>query len=283
VWVWHWNWSCDGVEPPPVELGSATVCVACNLAVSIRVGSPGNSGDITQSTQILSNAVAANAAAIAQTAAQVRALALPPRGPPGAEPPPAEAPAGAVAEPPPVAAAAPAGSAALIATTGGAPAGNETIGLAATEAPVDEIDPLPLRGAPRFAILSAGPRLATQGRVMPRTGFRRTVALPAGAVLSEARVEKSRLEPAPQRAPRRPRRPRRDGPERPPAAPPLSLPTFPTLTQAGSAHGTGGASVGLGIVAAAAAAAALDLLRRVVPSPVRLRGQHSGERPDPPG
>ncbi len=54
----------------------------------------------------------------------------------------------------------------------------------------------------------------------------------------------------------------------PPAAPPTPL---PSLSSAGSAHGTGTTPAGVGLLAAAAAAAALDLMRRVFPVPRRLR------------
>jgi hypothetical protein len=43
-------------------------CVQCNLAVSIRVASPGDDGDVTQSNALSSIASAANVADIAQTA-----------------------------------------------------------------------------------------------------------------------------------------------------------------------------------------------------------------------
>jgi hypothetical protein len=99
-------------------------------------------------------------------------------------------------------------------------------------------------------------------------------------------VEAQQIELLPRRAAapeRKPQRPRRDRPAQAPAAPSVPIPSLPTLTSAGAAHGTGGASVGLGIVVAAAAAATLDLLRRVVPVPARFRRQGGGDRPERPG
>jgi hypothetical protein len=73
VIVWNWHWSCNGAPPPPASVTTATVCVACNIALSVRVASPGDSGDVVQ--QI--GAAAANAVAGIEAAAHVPTSATP--------------------------------------------------------------------------------------------------------------------------------------------------------------------------------------------------------------
>src|SRR5439155_3374011 len=66
IWIWNWQWSCAG-SPGPVP-AVPTLCVQCNLAVSIRVASPGDDGDVTQSNLLTSSASVSN------TAGTLRAL-----------------------------------------------------------------------------------------------------------------------------------------------------------------------------------------------------------------
>jgi hypothetical protein len=43
--VVDWRWAC---EAPPDPLTTATLCVACNVAISVRIASPGTTGAVTQ-------------------------------------------------------------------------------------------------------------------------------------------------------------------------------------------------------------------------------------------
>jgi hypothetical protein len=45
--VLNWHWDCAD-PPPPLDVAKTTVCTSCNIAISVRVGSPGDAGDVTQ-------------------------------------------------------------------------------------------------------------------------------------------------------------------------------------------------------------------------------------------
>ena len=70
VWIWDWQWQCPGGAPGPAP-AVPSVCVQCNVAVSIRIASPGDDGAVTQSNLAAASATAANAASAALTAAQL--------------------------------------------------------------------------------------------------------------------------------------------------------------------------------------------------------------------
>ncbi len=74
VWVWNWQWDCPGGAPAPTA-SVPSVCNQCNIAVSIRVGSPGDNGDVTQTNAAVSSAAAANAATTGLGATQAAAPA----------------------------------------------------------------------------------------------------------------------------------------------------------------------------------------------------------------
>jgi hypothetical protein len=78
--VLNWHWACS-VPPPPLEVAGVTVCTSCNIAISVRIGSPGDTGDLTQSIAATTAAAAANVADTIQAAFQA---AIPPSAPQGA-------------------------------------------------------------------------------------------------------------------------------------------------------------------------------------------------------
>jgi hypothetical protein len=62
TWIWNWTW--NGAPSLP------SVCVSCNIAVSIRIASPGDDGGVTQSNIAQSVASSTTAALTSVTAAQ---------------------------------------------------------------------------------------------------------------------------------------------------------------------------------------------------------------------
>ena len=86
--VLNWHWSC--AEPPPtLDVAGVTICVSCNIAISVRVGSPGNTGDLAQTIAAQTAATATGIAQTIQTALQAAppaAAPLPP-APPAVIPP----------------------------------------------------------------------------------------------------------------------------------------------------------------------------------------------------
>jgi hypothetical protein len=92
-WVWNWSWNCDA-EPnaggdSAQYQGGASQYQPGNTNVSIRIGSPGDNGPVTQTIAAAAAAVATSVSTLAQT---VVSTAL---GESGSAPPP-------VATPPPV-------------------------------------------------------------------------------------------------------------------------------------------------------------------------------------
>jgi hypothetical protein len=63
VIVLDWHWDC-AEPPPPLDVTGVTVCVSCNVAISVRVASPGDTGDLTQA---IAASTAAAATALAHT------------------------------------------------------------------------------------------------------------------------------------------------------------------------------------------------------------------------
>ena len=64
--VINWNWDCEGVDPPPLSAASVTDCTGCNIVINVRVASPGDSGDVTQTTQVEATSVTAGVAEATQ-------------------------------------------------------------------------------------------------------------------------------------------------------------------------------------------------------------------------
>jgi hypothetical protein len=80
--VLNWHWACAD-PPPPLNIAGVTVCTSCNIAISVRIGSPGDTGDVTQSIAATTAAAASNVADTIQAALQA---AIPPPAPPGGNP-----------------------------------------------------------------------------------------------------------------------------------------------------------------------------------------------------
>jgi len=84
--VINWNWDCEGVDPPPLSAASVTDCTGCNIVINVRVASPGDSGDVTQTTQVEATSVTAGVAEATQAAAQTVVPPQPPVVSPPAPP-----------------------------------------------------------------------------------------------------------------------------------------------------------------------------------------------------
>src|SRR3954447_8945753 len=91
--ILNWHWAC--ADPPPqLDVAGATICVACNIAISVRVGSPGDTGNLAQTIAAQTQATAATVAHTIQSALQAApevATPVPPTPPvvfpPGLAPP----------------------------------------------------------------------------------------------------------------------------------------------------------------------------------------------------
>jgi hypothetical protein len=87
-WVWNWHWNCDrgsntGGDASQYQSGSSQYQPE-NVTLSIRIGSPGDNGPVTQTIAAVSTAVSSTSTMIAQTlgdAAEPTGLP-PPHGPP---------------------------------------------------------------------------------------------------------------------------------------------------------------------------------------------------------
>jgi hypothetical protein len=77
--IWNWHWSCSDASPAPLNDAGVTICTSCNIAISVRIASPGDSGAIAQTIAAQAAATAADLTASVQQAAQ-----LPPSPPPAA-------------------------------------------------------------------------------------------------------------------------------------------------------------------------------------------------------
>jgi hypothetical protein len=91
--VLNWHWACADA-PPPLDIAGVTVCTSCNIAISVRIGSPGDGGDVTQSIAATTAAAASNVADTIQAALQ---SAIPPPALQAANPAPDAAAAAAAA------------------------------------------------------------------------------------------------------------------------------------------------------------------------------------------
>src|SRR5262249_61461890 len=68
--VINWKWSCDDATPPPLQVASVTQCTSCNINISVRVASPGDSASVVQSTRVDAAAIASTVSEATQAAAQ---------------------------------------------------------------------------------------------------------------------------------------------------------------------------------------------------------------------
>jgi hypothetical protein len=80
--VWNWHWSCPDAPPPTLDVAGVTICTSCNIAISVRLASPGDDGDLTQSIAAQAAATVNEVAAAVQQVAQVVPPPLPPALPP---------------------------------------------------------------------------------------------------------------------------------------------------------------------------------------------------------
>ena len=69
--VWNWHWSCPAAPPPALDVAGVTICLSCNIAISVRLASPGDDGDLTQAIAAQAAATVTEVAAAVQQAAQV--------------------------------------------------------------------------------------------------------------------------------------------------------------------------------------------------------------------
>jgi hypothetical protein len=274
--VLNWHWAC--AEPPPtLDVAGATICVSCNIAISVRVGSPGNTGDLAQT-------IAAQTAATAAGIAQTIQTALQTAPPAGAPLPPAPLP-----DAPP----------AVIPTVGTAPA-FVTVAVPAPPAyPIDagilvttfddlSVEDGPRHGAPlSFGAPTSAGRQSAQSSVGSFGGVAGAlsttlIALPPASnnPLSPQRSTAGRTGAGSRSTTAGARRPARApaAPTAPPSAP------DPMVLAAGTPSTHGG---GQGVVVAIASALALAFLYAVysglrTPSAVPPAGG-SGAKPHPPG
>lgn len=65
TWLWNWQWSCGAEQAPP-----APSCIGCNIAISIRILSPGDDGDLTQSILNTAESIASTVNDTVQQATQ---------------------------------------------------------------------------------------------------------------------------------------------------------------------------------------------------------------------
>jgi hypothetical protein len=242
------------------------VCVSCNIAISVRVASPGDSGGVTQTTGTNATSIATGVAAAAQAAAQALPEAAPqqPAVPPPAPPQPA-------APIPPAVSGVPSarGTPAVLA-----------VPAAALAVPVDgpEADDAPRHGAPDF-----GPGKAPRASaVHVHALFHKTTASAVSVVLIRTvRVTTARSK-NPHHAVRRQHGAGARAPRPFPPAPsrtPAPLAVAPALTET---HDTGGFTT-FALGAGALGAFLLVLLGYLAPGLQTVRSQPGRAHPDPPG
>ncbi len=282
--VLNWHWACSE-PPPPLDMAGVTVCTSCNIAISVRVGSPGNTGDLVQSIAAQTAAAAANIAGTVQAAIQAAAPAPAtlPITPPALDPPALLAPvaAGLSTALTPVAAGL---STAL--TPAFAPLRASPLDAGLFTAPLDPTvgEDAPRRGAP----LSYG---AASGRPAYTAGASSSV----GAVLGDALA--APIEPfgrlprrlvgsddgasaAPSRSATSAARPPRTPT---PGAPAPTAPTpFVLAAGAASSHG-GGIDAGIAIASAFALLFLYAVYSALRGTPAVPPARADGARPHPPG
>jgi hypothetical protein len=76
--VWNWHWACSDVTPQPLVAAGMTICTSCNIAVSLRIASPGDSGSIAQTIATQAAATVAQVSAEVQEHAQAAETPVPP-------------------------------------------------------------------------------------------------------------------------------------------------------------------------------------------------------------
>ncbi len=271
--IWNWHWNCPDAPPPVASATGTTVCVGCNIAISVRVGSPGDSAGVTQTTGTDASSIATNVATAAQAAVQVLPEAAPqqPAVPPPALPQPvlsqpvAPQPAAPM---PPVAPAAPVSPAVSV--------------LAPFLPPLDlGADETPRHGAPDFAADSAAPQRES-ATVQVRALFRQApTATAAVAIVKTVPVSSRHWQAARHAGRRQPVAGARAPVPFPPAPPrtPAPVSFAPSLTET---HDTG-AFTTFALGAGALGAFLLVLLGYLAPGLQTVRSLPGSAHPDPPG
>jgi hypothetical protein len=84
--ILNWNWDCPDAPPPSVQQTTVTACVGCNINISVRVASPGDNGDVNQSTQVDVTSIATTVSEATQAATQTVVPPQPPVVSPPAPP-----------------------------------------------------------------------------------------------------------------------------------------------------------------------------------------------------
>ncbi len=259
--IWNWHWSCGDVAPPPLSVTGGTLCIACNIAISVRIASPGDSGDVLQTISSVASAAATNAASIVQDALQA---------------------AGQAAGPHVAVVPAPADPVNLPATQVLIDAGPAVLASMSTSWDEDS----PQHGAPTFGrgAIGNGPA-SVRGQQPRRTGF----SFVAGAELTAARGALARTDlERPERGPRAggaAAQARTSPPplETPPGAPSTPFPLPLVVVPAGLAgHDTGSSASGA-MAATGLLSFFLVFLFQLRQADRAARGETGQARPHPPG
>jgi hypothetical protein len=264
--VLNWTWDCPDVTPPPVDIASVTTCVGCNIAISVRVASPGDSAGVTQATQVDAAAIASGVAEATQAASQTVVPPQPPVVAPPAPPqsPAVATPAVAVAPTAPTAPTPPAVSALAVAAPVMAPPA--TTGSSAEDAP--------RHGAPDFgAAATTAPHRAVQAQVIRVHHVALTTVVRSISVVHVRTIVRSHDRAA---------SPARRAPLRFPPAP--SAPTLPIALAAASSEGHGAGSFAPTALAVGAVGIfLLTLLAYAAPGLQTVRPRPAQAHPHPPG
>jgi hypothetical protein len=285
--VLNWHWACADA-PPPLDVAGVTVCTSCNIAISVRVGSPGDTGSVAQTIAAHTAAAATNIAQTIQSALQAAPAPVvsPPVVsphvivPPGVSPPVVSLlPPASLAVAPPGLLAAAQPQAQLFPIDAGALAVLPLDGLSATEDP-------PRRGAPLSFGGAAAPQGQGQGQAQAQlaegvAGVVATIGVLVGRSVSSPQRSTAERTGAGSRSPVGARRSAR--PPAPPAAPP-SAPTPFVLAAGAPGAQSGGQGIGLAIASAIALVflyAVYTALR--TPPAVPPAARDAGAKPHPPG
>ena len=274
--IWNWHWNCPDAPPPTASATGTTVCVGCNIAISVRVGSPGDSAGVTQTTGTDASSIATDVATAAQAAAQVLPEAVPQQP---AVPPPAP-PQSATPEPvmpQPLAPAPP-----LAPTLPLAPVSPAVSVLAPFLPPLAfGADDAPRHGAPDFGA-DSGAAPPPRATIHVRTLFRRATTAPSAvAIVTTVHVTSSPWHAPRHAARRQPVADARAPVPFPPAPPrtPAPVSFAPALTETHDA----GAFTTFAAGAGALGALILVLLGYLAPGLQTVRSLPGSAQPDPPG
>lgn len=263
--VINWNWDCEGVAPPPpLSARSVTDCTGCNIVINVRVASPGDTGAVTQTTQVDATSLAAGVAEATQAAAQT---VVPPQ-PPVVSPP----------APPQIAAPVPPASVTAVVDPVSVPSPDPVVVEPPSPpvAPMDVLPPAPPRAA--AAPVTGHTRPLRKPRpAKPRVVMPRVAVATATHTVSVVRVHtvvrwRTRTTRPATRA------------DRPPFLPAPSAPAAPTtFVPAVSEPHANGAFTPFALSAGAIGALLLMFLAYAAPGLQTVRPRPAQANPDPPG